>query len=414
MGAYLTAGQLGACSGISPMVLQREVKRAMVEKIMKEIRQRCHPIPSQNQSLKEWKEQGKKAVGYLCLNVPEEIMYASGILPVRILGSTENALRALEYLPGFTCYFARSCLEMGLVDEYKVLDGIVITRCCDTGLLLSHVIEKRVKLLYHYLLVRPLHAQAEGAYEFFRQEISRFETSLEHIALFSGEKIGRQSLVNAIQIYNKNRTLLKEIYDLRGKGESPLLSGLEVAEITRSSMLMPKEESNEILAEVVQAASHRKDPPPANCLRLHVSGSVLPDLQLFELIESCGGMVVSDDLCVGSRYFWQSVDANAPPLESLTRYYLEKIPCPAMFHDGVLEERLNYVREMVRRYRADGVIFSLQKFCEPHQLHHPYLVEKLRQEGTPVLSLEVEQSIEVARVRTMLEAFFEQIRGTRE
>ena len=385
----------------------------MTGEILGEIRQRCHPIPSQNRSLREWKQQGKKAIGYLCLNVPEEIMYAGGILPIRILGSTENVLQALDYFPGFTCYFARSSLEMGLRGDYEVLDGIVTSRCCDTGFWLRHVIEKVVKPFYNYCLIRPLHAQAEGTYEFFLQEISRFKTSLEHLVLFSGDEIGPQSLLRAIEIYNRNRALLREIYDLRGKGENPLLSGVEVAEITRSSMLMPKEESNAILAEIVQEAPQRKDPPLVNCLRLHVSGCVLSDLQLFELIESCGGMVVSDDLCVGSRYFCQSVDANSPPLESLTRYYLEKISCPAMFHYGVLDERLNYIREMVKRYRADGVIFCLQRFCEPHQLHHSYLVEKLKQEGMPVLSLEVEQGIQVDRARNMLEAFFEQIRGTR-
>lgn len=384
----------------------------MIGKILREIRHRSNPIPSQNQSLREWQEQGRKAIGYLCLNVPEEIMYAGGILPVRILGSTENLLQALDYFPGFSCYFARSALEMGLRGEYKVLDGVVTTRCCDTAFWLRHVIEKIVKPFYNYCLIRPLHVQAEGAYEFFLQEINRFKTSLEHLILFSGEEIDSQSLLNAIEVYNKNRALLREIYDLRGKGENPLLSGVEVAEITRSSMLMPKEESNSILAGIIQQAPHRKELPPGNWLRLHVSGSVLSDLQLFELIESCGGIVVSDDLCVGSRYFWQSVDANSPPLESLTRYYLEKISCPAMFHYGVLDKRLNYIREMVKRYRVDGVIFCVQKFCEPYQLHQPYLVEKLKQRGIPVLSLEVEQGIEVARAQTMLEAFFEQIRGT--
>ena len=39
---------------------------------------------------KAWKEKtGGKVVGYFCTYVPEEILYAANILPVRILGGHE-------------------------------------------------------------------------------------------------------------------------------------------------------------------------------------------------------------------------------------------------------------------------------------------------------------------------------------
>ena len=37
-----------------------------------------------NPSIEEWKQQGKKVVGFLCTYVPEEILYAADILPVRL------------------------------------------------------------------------------------------------------------------------------------------------------------------------------------------------------------------------------------------------------------------------------------------------------------------------------------------
>ena len=41
---------------------------------------------------KKWKEQtGKKVVGLFCCNVPEELIYAADMLPVRILGEHEEA-----------------------------------------------------------------------------------------------------------------------------------------------------------------------------------------------------------------------------------------------------------------------------------------------------------------------------------
>ena len=39
---------------------------------------------------KEWKEKtGGKVLGYFCTYVPEEILYAANILPIRILGGHE-------------------------------------------------------------------------------------------------------------------------------------------------------------------------------------------------------------------------------------------------------------------------------------------------------------------------------------
>jgi hypothetical protein len=39
---------------------------------------------------KEWKKKtGGKVLGYFCTYVPEEILYAANVLPVRILGSHE-------------------------------------------------------------------------------------------------------------------------------------------------------------------------------------------------------------------------------------------------------------------------------------------------------------------------------------
>ena len=35
---------------------------------------------------KKWKEQGKKIVGWTCINVPEEIIHAGGMMPFRISG----------------------------------------------------------------------------------------------------------------------------------------------------------------------------------------------------------------------------------------------------------------------------------------------------------------------------------------
>ena len=41
---------------------------------------------------KEWKKRtGGKVIGFLCSYAPEEILYAAGILPVRLLGAQKSS-----------------------------------------------------------------------------------------------------------------------------------------------------------------------------------------------------------------------------------------------------------------------------------------------------------------------------------
>ena len=41
--------------------------------------------------IKAWKDQGKKVVAFQCVHIPEEIIYAAGILPVRLTGDSKES-----------------------------------------------------------------------------------------------------------------------------------------------------------------------------------------------------------------------------------------------------------------------------------------------------------------------------------
>ena len=78
-----------------------------------------HTFPK-TEDIMELKRQGKKVFGWLCTYVPEEIIHAAGILPIRITGyAQETELDdGNAYLYINNCSFSRSCLQMGLRGEY--------------------------------------------------------------------------------------------------------------------------------------------------------------------------------------------------------------------------------------------------------------------------------------------------------
>jgi benzoyl-CoA reductase/2-hydroxyglutaryl-CoA dehydratase subunit BcrC/BadD/HgdB len=63
--------------------------------------------------------------------------------------------------------------------------------------------------------------------------------------------------------------------------------------------------------------------------------------------------------------------------------------------------------ELVRRARADGVVFVLEKFCEPHAFDYALIRPILDQAGVPYLLLEMEQTPSLEALRTRLQAFVE-------
>jgi len=79
-------------------------------------------------SLKQRK--GQLLAGYMCTHVPEEILYAAGILPVRILSSHLPQAITRSYLHETYCSFSHDCAYEGLQHNYDYLDLIVMGSSC--------------------------------------------------------------------------------------------------------------------------------------------------------------------------------------------------------------------------------------------------------------------------------------------
>ena len=354
---------------------------------------------------RRWKSQNKRVVGWSCTYTAEEIIYAAKALPVMVFGDLRSTTFADAFLPRNVCSFARSCFDVALRGDYDYLDGYVASNCCDNCGKMYDLWRYHVKVPYFYLINTP-HTNTEKAHIFFYEELQRFKDSLENAL---GTQISDESLRNAIKIYNKNRVLLKKAYDLRKK-DPPLISGVEALEMVLSSMVTPKTEHNKLLNQLLSEVASRSNPPKKG-VRLLVSGSEMDNTELIKLVENLGGNVVADDLSTGTRYFWNLVGSDPDPLRAISRRYLDLIPSPFMYQHG---DRFKHVKEMVKRYQVDGVIFFILKFCDTHLFDAPLLMEQLNELGLPVLYLEWEHSMSgIAQLKTRVEAFVEMVGGVR-
>lgn len=345
-----------------------------------------------------------KVFGYFCDFVPEEILHAAGILPVRITGTHKPISLADKHLQSNVCSFARGCLELVLDGTYDYLSGVVIPHSCDVITKMHDLWAYRIENpgFCHYLWY-PHKTANPNARSAFIGELERLKSCVEEAY---GEKITDDSLRQSIAVYNESRRLLKQFYALR-KADSPPLTGTEALALTLSSMLAPKDEHSQRLRELLDSLDGRA-PASNGRPRILVSASVLDDEDLVDAIESLGATVVCDDSCTGIRYFWDEVSEDGDPLEALADRYLTKLPCPRTFDSHA---RIDFLVQNVSDYHAQGVIMYILRCCDAHLFEMPGLQEKLKAAGTPVLYLQGDHSPISEETRNRIAAFVEMLGG---
>lgn len=361
-------------------------------------------VESRHEYAIEWKKKNPEGriIGYFCTYVPEEILYAGNILPIRILGSHEPQNVTEPHVFGMYCPFCRDCLAQGLEGRYEYLDGIMIAQSC---LHIRQVYSSwtlHIPVDYQYYLPMPGNTQTPRSIPFLAEEYLAFKKSLEK---WLRRAITNEDLDRGIQIMNQNRRLMQEIYEMR-KGNPPPLTGLEAMEMVVSSQLIDKKEHNRILEDVLKLLPNRKlDRPQGK--RLMILGSENDDRVFVKMVESVGATIVIDDHCTGSRYFWKEVEPDGEPLTSIAKRYIEKPPCPSK--DWPERKRVEHVLELAKAWEVSGAIIIQQKFCDPHEMDIPAQKKYLNEHGIPTLILELDVTVPVGQFRIRVEAFLEMI-----
>jgi len=283
----------------------------------------CFPYTA---PIKAWKEQGRKVIAFQCDYVPEEVIYAAGILPIRLTGdSGELGLEeANAYMYVNTCSFIRSCLELVLRKQYSFLDGFVSGATCDCSRRLADVWLHYGFTPFVHIFSVP-HKITPWAYELYEAEVRDLQHRLEE---FFGVEMTNEALWKAIEVYNKRRELFRKLHELR-KLDAPPISGAETLEVLNASSRMPPDQFNKVLERLVEEAGSGKRAVEGK-FRLMVNGSPLNNPEFMQAIEELGGMVVIDELCTGIRYWWEGIDLDPDPIKAICRRYLHNFPCPRM------------------------------------------------------------------------------------
>ena len=359
-----------------------------------------------NPALEDWKAKGKKVVGFFCSYVPEEILYAADILPVRVRApGCEKTTSADAYFSQLNCSFMRSCLEFALEGKYEFLDGFVFTNSCDHVRRVYDTLRELSSGAFPFLeFISVPHKVSEEAIAFYRDELIEFREKVEK---YSGVEIGEDNLKNAIEVYNQTRSFLKRLYELR-RGSSPPLTGAENLSVILAGQSVPKDQYNVLLGRLVEELSETEGMSDYKA-RLMISGSGgCDDPAYLQIIEELGGLIVTDSLCFGSRYFWEPVKTDGDLVLDLASSYLNRPSCVSMCDQVV--RRTDYVKDMVKEFKVDGVIYQRMRYCDLWGGQILHLRKELKEANIPLLELEREYMLgSTGQLKTRAQAFLESI-----
>ena len=206
-------------------------------------------------------------------------------------------------------------------------------------------------------------------------------------------KITDDKLREAITTSNETHSLQKRLYALRNKDQPPI-TGSQVLSVQVAESSMPRDEYNRQLKTL-----------------LMVSGSVIDDPAMLNIIEETGAMVVADAFCFGAgKALRDPIKEKDDPLDAIVEKYYSQIICPRMF-DGY-PERLSFMLDVAKQANVEGLVLQNIFNCDLPGIDNVMLETDFEENGIPVLILEREYNLlaDAGRIRTRVQAFLEQIR----
>ena len=367
------------------------------------------------------KKEGKKVIGYFCPHLPEELILAADMLPVRLTfgGELEPVAAGEDFLKSYSCPFARSCIGYRKLSDnfyYTAVDAICVAYTCDSMRRIQEYWEKYFDIPTFSLGIPQTHDRFRSkphAKEYFKNELKLLRQKL---AEFSDKKVTDQDIRKSIALCNQIREKLWILFEYPQSMQTPI-EWRDVLNITHAGFLIDRTDFIVELDQIIKVLKRIKtqDIPQDTRPRIMIGGSIIGigDHKILDIINRAGANIVADFTCTGSMFSRKRVSMPGiigSPMDGLAERYLYNIPCPFMTD---LPKRLNRLVRIARDYSVQGLVYYNLKYCDIWRAEFKFMKEALyNQLSVPSLLIETDYSpTDVGTIRTKVEAFLEMIGG---
>lgn len=355
-------------------------------------------------TVRHWRENGGKVIGHFQVYCPEEIIHAAAMLPLKIRGAFIDTERAASRFGSYLCSIVKTSLELVLSERVE-LDMFVTQPICDAARNLAAIWGRNFPYPCEILYL-PQNATSSYSVHYLWGEYDRFKESIEEIA---GRPVTDDDLRQSIAIFNKNRALMRELYAI--KRYTPwLVSAEEAYALVSIGGIIPREEHNELLATVLPLIRGRKA-ESQDKVRVVFEGGFCeqPPLGLLRTIDRMC-YIVDDDLFIGLRWISEDIPIDGEDLLlNMARSYLEHSSYSPVQHD-LRKPKEKMLLKRVKESKAEAVIVTAAKMCEPALDEQVTYTHALDQHGIPYLVSEFEENMsDFDNLEIQLETFTENL-----
>lgn len=309
----------------------------------------------------KWRAQGKKVVGKLGFDVPDELLIAADMLPVQIYADPDRSLEETnKYLEYAFEPVVRAQFEKLIDGTYgEQLDALAISNSTDVVIRIFlylrelHRVERR-RILPPFAFIDWLftrHQMHQKRNEFV---IDLFRKQVEE---WAGHEITDEAIREAGKICNENRQALREMAALR-HGDEVHIAGSEAMVIIGAGLFMERTAHTELVRQVTEDA---KSWPVLEGPRVFYTGAEHEDTALYDKIEAQGLVVVGEDTNWGDRYYNRDFNLEYPVTRALVdRYMLREFSAKKAF----VSQRVEALDREVEETKPEAVIFYTNLYDE--------------------------------------------------
>jgi len=341
--------------------------------------------------VEDWKKKHKsKVIGFMPVYVPREIIHAAGMLPVGIMGAGDllEIIKGDAYFQSYICHIPRSTIELAINGRLSCLDGMLFPAICDVIRNLSGMFKLMFKDMYVKYVDFPQNFLKNLGGKYYQHELC---SMMDDFSQINNVTVTADDLNQSIKLYNENRAVIKELYDLRIQNPH-LVPASELYLLMRASNVLEGIEHTALLREYISKTVHEKRPERDN-IRVVLTGVFCeqPPLSLIRALENSGCFIVDDDWMLGARFVLEDVGLSNDPINMLADAYLNQTVSTASKYeqDG---HKGAFLIEQVKKAKADGVIFAAPSFCDPALLERPMQQEALNSEKIPYTSFKYSEN----------------------
>ncbi len=372
---------------------------------LKEILYQCRELweDMEYPTVNRWRESGGKVIGHFQVYFPEEIAHAAGALPFKFKGAPISPKHADSRFGSYLCSILKTSLEVAMSGKVE-LEMFVTHPICDAARNLGAIWGRNFSYPCQILYL-PQNANSNHAVEYLFNEYSRLLAEIEAV---TGSKVTEEGLRNSLSVFNKNRALLRDLYDI--KRDTPwLISAPDAYALVAVGGMIPREEHNDLLESVLPMIRER-DQKKQDKIRVVFEGGFCeqPSLDMLRTMDRyC--YLVDDDLLIGLRWILEDVSMEGDPLHNLAEAYLEKSSYSPVQHD-LRKPKEKMLLKRVSESHASAVIVTAAKMCEPGLEEQVAYIHALEEEGSPYFVSEFEENMNsFDHLEIQLETFVENL-----